>query len=138
MRLEAGRAGPPYGGRAGTPTKAGTTGQAAALGSLDMTQSIEKKMFRYTLEKQQGRLNELERRARERGISTVAVFEGWDAAGKGGALRRVTAALDGPPWRRKTRPLGSGVEWRNAAVRRGRQDAGVAAGWRAFLLCSRR
>ena len=44
----------------------------------------------------------------------------------------------GPPWRRKTRPLGSWVEWRNAAVRRGRQDAGVAAGWRAFLLCSRR
>ena len=43
-----------------------------------------------------------------------------------------------PPWRRKTRPLGSWVEWRNAAVRRGRQDAGVAAGWRAFLLCSRR
>ena len=43
-----------------------------------------------------------------------------------------------PPWRRKTRPLGSWVEWRNAAVRRGRQDAGVAVGWRAFLLCSRR
>ena len=43
-----------------------------------------------------------------------------------------------PPWRRKTRPFGSWVEWRNAAVRRGRQDAGVAAGWRAFLLCSRR
>ena len=43
-----------------------------------------------------------------------------------------------PPWRRKTRPLGSWVEWQNAAVRRGRQDAGVAAGWRAFLLCSRR
>ena len=43
-----------------------------------------------------------------------------------------------PPWRRKTRPLGSWVEWRNAAVRRGRQDAGVVAGWRAFLLCSRR
>ena len=43
-----------------------------------------------------------------------------------------------PPWRRKTRPLGRWVEWRNAAVRRGRQDAGVAAGGRAFLLCSRR
>ena len=43
-----------------------------------------------------------------------------------------------PPWRRKTRPFGRWVEWRNAAVRRGRQDAGVAAGWRAFLLCSRR
>ena len=69
-----------------TPTKAGTTGQAAVLASLDMTHSIEKKLFRYTLEKQQGRLNELERHAREREISTVAVFEGWDAAGKGGAL----------------------------------------------------
>ena len=43
-----------------------------------------------------------------------------------------------PPWRRKTRPFGSWVEWRNAAVRRGRQDAGVAAGWRAVVLCSRR
>ena len=30
------------------------------------------------------------------------------------------------------------VEWLNAAVRRRGQDAGVAAGWRAFLLCSRR
>ena len=75
--------------------RAARTGQeAAVLGSLDMTLSIEKKLFRYTLEKQQGRLNKLKRRARERGISTVAVFEGWDAAGKGSALRRVTGALD--------------------------------------------
>ena len=28
------------------------------------------------------------------GLSTVAVFEGWDAAGKGGAIRRVAGALD--------------------------------------------
>ena len=33
------------------------------------------------------------RKARERGISVILVF-GWDAAGKGGAIRRVTAALD--------------------------------------------
>ena len=66
---------------------------AAVLRSLDMSRSIEKKRFRYALEKQQGRLNGLER-ARERGLSTVAVFEGWDAAGKGSALRRVTGALD--------------------------------------------
>ena len=30
------------------------------------------------------------------------------------------------------------VEWLKAAVRRRGQDAGAAAGWRAFLLCSRR
>ena len=30
----------------------------------------------------------------QQGLSTVAVFEGWDAAGKGGAIRRVAGALD--------------------------------------------
>ena len=59
-----------------------------------MTQTVSKKVFATELEKQQGRLNLLQRRAREKGVSTLLVFEGWDAAGKGGAIRRVTAALD--------------------------------------------
>jgi polyphosphate kinase 2 (PPK2 family) len=42
----------------------------------------------------QGRLNSQQRRAYKARISTIMVFEGWDAAGKGGAIRRVTAALD--------------------------------------------
>ncbi len=63
--------------------------------------------------------------------ATAQVIYGEEATCQGRSKIR-------PPWRRKTRPLGSWVEWRNAAVRRGRQDAGVAAGWRAFLLCSRR
>ena len=75
-----------------------TLGRAAkhfnVLSALDLTQKIEKKRFRIELEKQQGRLNRLQRRAGERGLSTIAVFEGWDAAGKGGVIRRVTAALD--------------------------------------------
>jgi polyphosphate kinase 2 (PPK2 family) len=36
----------------------------------------------------------LQRTARERKVSTILVFEGWDAAGKGGSIRRITAALD--------------------------------------------
>jgi polyphosphate kinase 2 (PPK2 family) len=36
----------------------------------------------------------LQRKAQENGISTILVFEGWDAAGKGGAIRRLTGALD--------------------------------------------
>jgi polyphosphate kinase 2 (PPK2 family) len=39
-------------------------------------------------------LNELVWRAHGEKRSVVALFEGWDAAGKGGAIRRVTAALD--------------------------------------------
>ncbi len=42
----------------------------------------------------QGRLNRLERKALSKGLSTVLVIEGWDASGKGSAIRRVTAALD--------------------------------------------
>ncbi|MCO5170394.1 MAG: polyphosphate:AMP phosphotransferase [Planctomycetes bacterium] len=43
---------------------------------------------------EQRRLFELTWEARRRRVSSVIVFEGWDAAGKGGAIRRVAAALD--------------------------------------------
>lgn len=46
------------------------------------------------LEKWQGRLNLLSRHPKFRERSAILVFEGMDAAGKGGAIRRVTAALD--------------------------------------------
>ena len=64
------------------------------LSKLDMTQTVPKKVFDAALEKQQGRLNLLQRRAQDQGVSTILLFEGQDAAGKGGAIRRVTAALD--------------------------------------------
>ena len=64
------------------------------LDRLDMTQQLDPKEFDTVLERQQGRLNQLQRKAHARGVSTILVFEGWDAAGKGGAIRRVTAALD--------------------------------------------
>jgi polyphosphate kinase 2 (PPK2 family) len=59
-----------------------------------MTQRVPKATYRTELERLQGRVNQLQRRAREAGVSTILAFEGWDAAGKGGAIRRVTAALD--------------------------------------------
>jgi polyphosphate:AMP phosphotransferase len=64
------------------------------LSSLDMTTHSSPKKAAAEIQRQQGRLNLLERQAREAGVSTILVFEGWDAAGKGGAIRRVTAALD--------------------------------------------
>lgn len=41
-----------------------------------------------------GRLNRAVGAALNAGRSLVFVFEGWDAAGKGGAIRRLTSALD--------------------------------------------
>ncbi|TVR84411.1 MAG: polyphosphate kinase [Rhodospirillales bacterium] len=64
------------------------------LSRLDTTLSVSKSDYKRTLEKYQGKLNRRCRRAKELGVSTILVFEGWDAAGKGGAVRRVTAALD--------------------------------------------
>jgi polyphosphate:AMP phosphotransferase len=64
------------------------------LSTLDTNLSFDKKEYKKRLATYQGQLNHLFRRAKERGVSVVALFEGWDAAGKGGAIRRVTAALD--------------------------------------------
>jgi len=64
------------------------------LDELDLSERLSDRRFERRLAEEQGRLNLLERKARAKGVSTVAVFEGWDAAGKGGAIRRVTGALD--------------------------------------------
>jgi polyphosphate:AMP phosphotransferase len=68
--------------------------QFNVLDNLDISLKLTDKQFKVKLAEQQSRLNRLQRRARQQGVSTVVVFEGWDAAGKGGAIRRVTAALD--------------------------------------------
>lgn len=70
------------------------TSQKTILQSLDMKQALDRKTYDMELRKEQGRLNRLAREARARKKSMLLVFEGWDAAGKGGAIRRTTAALD--------------------------------------------
>lgn len=64
------------------------------LRSLDLSRSLSKSEYEDDLEKYQGKLAKLTRDPRYKDISVVAVFEGVDAAGKGGAIRRVTGALD--------------------------------------------
>jgi len=51
------------------------------------------------LEALQGRLALLSRRGRFAKRAVVAAFEGMDASGKGGAIRRITAALDARQYR---------------------------------------
>ena len=79
------------------PTK--ESSGATVLPKLDMSKSLTKKDYRRDLEKLQGLLNLLHRRARDDQRSTILVFEGWDAGGKGGAIRRVTGALDARAYR---------------------------------------
>jgi polyphosphate kinase 2 (PPK2 family) len=64
------------------------------LKSLDLGQSLKKADYERELEKLQGRLNLLTRHRAFREHNVVLVFEGVDAAGKGGAIRRITQAID--------------------------------------------
>jgi polyphosphate:AMP phosphotransferase len=69
------------------------------LTDLDMTRTVGKDSYRRKLPRLQGCVNSLFREAKRHGISLVCVFEGWDAGGKGGAIRRLTRALDARDYR---------------------------------------
>ncbi|MCG8370163.1 MAG: hypothetical protein MJA32_06590, partial [Proteobacteria bacterium] len=62
--------------------------------ALDLSKSVTRAKYRVRLKKRQARLGELGREAHGKGLSTVLVFEGPDAAGKGGAIRRTVNSLD--------------------------------------------
>lgn len=69
------------------------------LDTLKLEQTLDKKTYEAELEKWQGRLNTLMRQPLFGQLSVVAVFEGNDAAGKGGSIRRITGALDARQYR---------------------------------------
>ncbi len=64
------------------------------LRTLNLRQKITKSKYESELEKYQGKLKLLARHDKFKKMSSIVVFEGVDAGGKGGAIRRVTAALD--------------------------------------------
>lgn len=64
------------------------------LQSLDTRHKLKKSDYRQQLIKLQKRLNLALRSPRFAERSLVLVFEGWDAAGKGGAIRRVVESMD--------------------------------------------
>jgi polyphosphate:AMP phosphotransferase len=68
--------------------------QVTIIDKLDLSQSLERDEYRSELARLQAELNQLAWEAYKRKRSTVLVFEGIDAAGKGGAIRRITRAVD--------------------------------------------
>jgi polyphosphate:AMP phosphotransferase len=69
------------------------------LKTLDMSKKIKKHDYEAELEKYQGKLNLLTRHNDFKKLSVVVVFEGNDAAGKGGSIRRITQGLDARQFR---------------------------------------
>ena len=64
------------------------------LSELDLSLTLAGKPYKDALARWQGRLSELLRDERFKHRSLVCAFEGIDAAGKGGAIRRIAAAMD--------------------------------------------
>ena len=73
--------------------------EANVLSGVDLTQALTHGEYRAQLAKEQARLKKLSIEARSRGVSSVLAFEGWDAAGKGGVIRRITGAMEAGDYR---------------------------------------
>jgi len=68
--------------------------EASVLDGVALDSRLDDEEYQARLAELQGRLHRRVDRARKKGITSVLVFEGWDAAGKGGVIRRITGALD--------------------------------------------
>jgi polyphosphate:AMP phosphotransferase len=77
-----------------TPMVQVDTDGRTVLTALDLSLRLSDKKYEAQLAQLQGRLSELVRDPRFKQRSLVVAFEGADAAGKGGAIRRLTNALD--------------------------------------------
>ena len=64
------------------------------MDGLDFSLALDKKTYREELAIHQARLASLHQQAVQQKLSTILVFEGPDASGKGGAIRQITQALD--------------------------------------------
>jgi AMP-polyphosphate phosphotransferase len=64
------------------------------LDQLDLTKTLPEPAYKRDLHRLQASLHQLAFRAYTKKTPVVIVFEGWDAAGKGGAIRRLTEHID--------------------------------------------
>jgi len=73
--------------------------RVSVLDAVDLSATIDRDAYKTVLAKEQARMHRLSRRARRKGIPAVILFQGWDAAGKGGAIRRLIAPMDARNYR---------------------------------------
>ena len=64
------------------------------LSEIPLDKTVEEEAYKTELKLLQDRLGELHNRLYRKQVPVVIVYEGWDAAGKGGNIRRLTEALD--------------------------------------------
>lgn len=65
-----------------------------ALSETDLSVKLDEAEYRASLKREQKRLSENHNRLYLHRIPLLIAYEGWDAAGKGGNIKRLSAALD--------------------------------------------
>ena len=76
------------------PLKLPSFPQAPSFKDADMGKSLGKREYQKKLEARQNRIQELHHELYRLRIPLVLVYEGWDASGKGGNIRRLTEKMD--------------------------------------------
>ncbi len=64
------------------------------LSEIPLDKTMEEQEYKEELERLQKHLGELHNRLYRKKVPVVIAYEGWDAAGKGGNIKRITGALD--------------------------------------------
>ncbi len=67
---------------------------APKLSEIPLDKTLGKKEYHHELKKQQALLGELHEKLYRKKVPVIIAYEGWDAAGKGGDIRRLAKALD--------------------------------------------
>lgn len=68
--------------------------QNGVLSGVDLSKSMTKEAYKKEIDKLQNRLESLHSEIYRLRIPVILGFEGWDASGKGGAIKRLTSHLD--------------------------------------------
>jgi polyphosphate:AMP phosphotransferase len=64
------------------------------LADVDLSKTLDPEKYKASLKKEQERLSVLHNRIYREKVPVIIVYEGWDASGKGGNIKRVSEALD--------------------------------------------
>ena len=64
------------------------------LADVDLSKTIPQEEYKARLKELQDKLSKLHNRIYREKIPVIICYEGWDAAGKGGNIKRITEALD--------------------------------------------
>ncbi|ASM49600.1 hypothetical protein PESP_a1489 [Pseudoalteromonas espejiana DSM 9414] len=77
------------------PSKITLSTSCPCLAEVDLSQTISnRKEYKQQLKQLQKRMLHIQQAYFRQGLRAIIVIEGWDASGKGGAIRRLTEKLD--------------------------------------------